>query len=348
MALQKLKDRIIAPRRIVALTDGVYAMTEMRSAAGAPLPAKRSRFWWWLGGVVVVVALIWGISVCVLLGIASGVSTPTLSTGGEAVAVIYIEGTIGVSSAAGGPTVNSSEILDFIRQANDSNRIRAIVVYINSPGGTVVPSDEMYRALRESGKPVVAAMGDIAASGGYYIACGADKIVAHPATITGSIGVYGQLVNAADLLEKLGVEGIIVRSGDSKAVGNWFEHPTEEQLAIEQVIVDELHSMFVQAVAEGREMDEAEVRELADGRPYTGKQALELGLVDALGSLQDAISTAAEMAGIEGDPQVIRYRRTPTLLETWLSAQPSGRGEVALLEWLSVQSMIPQVRYVTP
>ena len=95
-------------------------------------------------------------------------------------------------------------------------------------------------------------------------------------------------------------------------------------------------------------MDEAEVRELADGRPYTGKQALELGLVDALGNLQDAISTAAEMAGIEGDPQVIRYARTTSLLETWLSAQPSGRGEVALLEWLSAQSMIPQMRYVTP
>jgi protease-4 len=322
-------------------------MSEERVVSEKDRPRK-GRVWLWLGGAVVVLIAIWSVAVCLLIGISSSRATGERAWGGDAVAVIYVEGTIGISSPTTGRGVDGAEIVGYIEQAESNRQVKAIVVYINSPGGTVVPSDEMYWALREAKKPVVVAMGDIAASGGYYIACGADKILAHPASLTGSIGVYGQMINAADLLEKLGVEGIIVRSGDSKAVGNWFEHPTEEQLAIEQAIVDELHSMFVRAVAEGREMDEAAVRELADGRPYTGKQALELGLVDALGSLQDAISTAAEMAGIEGDPQVIRYRRTPSLLETWLNAQPSGRGEVALLEWLSTQSMIPQMRYVTP
>jgi protease-4 len=160
--------------------------------------------------------------------------------------------------------------------------------------------------------------------------------------------VYGQLINAAVLLEKLGVEGIIVRSGDQKAVGNWFERPTAEQLAVEQGIVDELNDMFVVAVSEGRDMDEAEVRSLADGRAYTGRQALELGLVDALGSLDDAISAAAEMAEIEGKPQLIDYRRAPSLLETWLGARQLAGREVALLEWLDAQFVVPQMRYVGP
>jgi protease-4 len=191
-------------------------------------------------------------------------------------------------------------------------------------------------------------MADVAASGGYYIACGADKIVAHPASITGSIGVYGQLINAAELLEKLGVEGIIVRSGDQKAVGNWFERPTAEQLAVEQGIVDELNDMFVEVVAEGRDMDEDKVRGLADGRAYTGKQALELGLVDVLGNMEDGISAAAEMGEIEGQPQVINYKRTPSLLETWLGARRLPGHEVALLEWLDAQFVVPQMRYVAP
>lgn len=309
---------------------------------------RRRRFWLWLGGAVAALVVVWSVAVCVLVGITSSRSTGGLSFGGDAVAVIYIEGMIGMSSPTAGQGVDSAEIIRYVERAESNRQVKAIVVYINSPGGTVVPSDEMYQALRRAEKPVVAAMGDIAASGGYYIACGADRIVAHSASLTGSIGVYGQMINAADLLEKLGVEGIIIRSGDSKAVGNWFEHPTEEQLAIEQAIVDELHSMFIQAVVDGREMDEEAVRELADGRPYTGRQALELGLVDALGSLRDAISAAAEMAEIEGQPQVIEYRRAPSLLEMWMSAQRSERGEVALLEWLDMQFVVPQMRYVAP
>jgi protease-4 len=322
-------------------------MSEENEVLGKAKP-KRSRFWLWLVGAVAALIVVWAAALCALVGISANRSTGGLAWGGDAVALIRIEGAIGMSSPTTGRGVDSAEILRYVEQAESNHRVKAIVVYVNSPGGTVVPSAEMYQALREAEKPVVAVLGDIAASGGYYIACGADKILAHPASLTGSIGVYGQLLNAADLLEKLGVEGIIVRSGDSKAVGNWFEHPTDEQLAIEQAIVDELHDMFIQAVADGRGMDEGQVRELADGRPYTGKQALDLGLIDALGGTRDAMSTAAELAQIEGEPQVIEYARPPSLLESWLGAQQAQRGEVALLEWLSAQSMVPQMRYITP
>jgi protease-4 len=319
----------------------------IQPASTSPKPRKK-RIWPWIAGAGVVLVALWGLGACALVGIVSGARNERTSwSPGDAVGMIYIEGPIGIRSSSPGGSVNSEEILDFIRQAESNPRVKAIIVFINSPGGAVVPSDEMYRALRDATKPVVAAMGDVAASGGYYIACGADKILAHPATITGSIGVYGQVINAADLLEKLGIEGIIIRSGDSKAIGNWFEHPTEEQLAIEQAIVDELYDLFVRAVAAGRDMDEERVRELADGRPFTGQQALDVGLVDALGSLSDAIEEAARMGKIEGTPQIIEYKRTPSLIELWLGAQRARRGDPLLQEWLDTFSL-PQMRYIGP
>jgi protease-4 len=266
----------------------------------------------------------------------------------DAVGVIYVEGMIGPSGSGTVSMVNSEVVLDYVKQAESDSRVKAIVVYVNSPGGAVVPSDQIYHALRDAAKPVVAAMGDVAASGGYYIAVGADTIVAHPATLTGSIGVYGQIINAADLLETLGIEGIIVRSGDNKAAGNWFEHPTEEQLAIEQAMVDELYELFVSVVSEGRGMDIDRVRELADGRAYTGRQALELGLVDRLGSLPDAIREAARMGGIDGEPQIIEYRRTPSLFELWFASQRLEEGPLAVLERLDSWFWLPQARYVRP
>jgi protease IV len=309
---------------------------------------RRRRVWYWIFGVVAALTVVWSAALCVLVGVSSGRSGGTVAWGGDAIAVIYVEGTIGMSSPTTGTGVNSDEVIGYIERAEGNRRIKAIVVYISSPGGTVVPSDEMYQALRAAEKPVVVAMGDIAASGGYYIACGADKILAHPATITGSIGVYGQMINAADLLERLGVEGIIVRSGDSKAAGNWFEHPTKEQIAIEQAIVDDLNDMFVQAVIDGRGLAEEDVRQLADGRPYTGRRALELGLIDALGNLSDAISAAAELAGIEGEPQIIEYRRTSSWLDLWLAKRQSVGSEIDALRWLDAQSAIPQMRYRGP
>jgi protease-4 len=277
-------------------------------------------------------------------------SDPTewISWGGDAVGLVYIEGSIGTGISGAVGAVDTQAVLDYVREADLNRRVRAIVVYVNSPGGAPLPSDMMYRALRDATKPVVVAMGDVAASGGYYIAAGADKVYAHPATITGSIAVYGQLLNAAELFETLGIEGIIVRSGDAKAIGNVFERPTAEQLAIEQAIVDELHDLFVRSVAEGRGMDEQEVRELADGRPYTAQQALDLGLVDGIGTLDDAIEEAARLGNIDGGPEIIEYKRAPSLLEVWMGALRSQRGDTALRDWLDPQWGLPQMRYFGP
>jgi protease-4 len=326
--------------------------TSVMGKPASPQPQStgttKRRIWPWVVVGVAVLGIGWCVVAFVIVGLLSGPASRESTFGfGDAVGVVYIEGEIGVSSSGTVSGVNSERIVGYVRQAEANRRIKAIVVYINSPGGTVVPSDEMYRALRDATKPVVVAMGEIAASGGYYIACGADKIYAHPATITGSIGVYGTLINAAELLDRLGVEGIVIRSGDAKAIGNWFEHPTEEQLAIEKEIVEELHAMFVEVVAEGRDMEIERVRQLADGRPFTGQQALDLELVDALGTLSDAIDDAATMGGISGRPEIIEYRRAPSFLELWLGSR-AREGDLAVLEWIDGRFALPQMRYVRP
>ena len=324
---------------------------EGQGSASAPKSGRR-RAWAWVVGIAVLMALLASTAMCVLVGLSmvrTGSGQPPGSGsgwGGDAVGLIYIEGTIGTGISGMSGTVNTKAVLQYIRQADANRRVKAMVVYINSPGGAPLPADLMYRALRDAAKPVVVAMGDVAASGGYYIAAGADKIYAHPATITGSIAVYGRLLNAAQLFETLGIEGIIVRSGGAKAIGNIFERPTEEQLAIEQGLVDELHDLFVRSVAEGRGMDEQEVRALADGRPYTALQALELGLVDEIGTLSDAVQEAAQMGGIEGAPAIIEYRRSPSLLEVWLGALGARKGDAALPDWLDLQWGLPQMLYL--
>jgi protease-4 len=310
----------------------------------------KRRIWPWILGLGTAVVVLGSVGTCALFGmtinLALGGEQPTWRFG-DAVGIIYIEGPIGAGSVSSVASVNSSTVVHFIEQAEANSSVKAIVLYINSPGGAVVPSAEMYRAVKKAEKPVVAVMGDVAASGGYYIAAGADKILAHPATITGSIGVYGQLVNAAELFEKLGVQGIIVRSGDSKAVGNWYERPTEEQIAIEQAIVDELHTMFVLDVAEGRDMPEQEVRALADGRPYTGQQALELGLIDMLGNLKDAIDQAADLGNIEGEPEIIEYRHAPSFTEMLLTSQQAKKQPSLLEQWFDFQlDALPQMMYL--
>ncbi len=307
---------------------------------------KRRRYIWpWVVGTAIGLVLVWAVGACALAGITSGAYSLLLWREG-AVGVIYVEGVIETSGSPTGSGVSSATILDFINQAEENRAVRAIVVFIDSPGGAVVPSAEIYRALREAKKPVVASMGDLAASGGYYIACGADKIVAHPATITGSIGVYGRMINAADLMKKLGVEAIIIRSGDAKAMGNLFEHPTEKHLAIEQAIVDEIYDSFVRAVAEGRGMDEDRVRQLADGRPYTGQQALNLGLIDELGSLQDAIRIAAEMGGITGEPRIIKYRYTSSILERLFQSRQMLTSSTLIMALPETRYLLPQAIYV--
>ncbi len=232
----------------------------------------------------------------VLLGVVSRMEGFSFLRG-ERVAVLPISGLITESE----PTIE--ELKKFAK--DDS--VKAIVLRINTPGGGVGPSQEIHeevRKIREK-KVVVASMGSLAASGGYYIACAAQKIYANPGTITGSIGVIMQFVNVKDLIEKIGVKGFVVKSGDFKDIGSPVRDMSPEERRLLQTVIDNVHSQFVDAVALGRGMDRKEVLAIADGRILSGAQAKALGLVDVLGNQEDAVAEAGRMAKIEGEPRIV-------------------------------------------
>jgi len=211
----------------------------------------------------------------------------------------------------------------FQRFAKDDS-IKAIVIHINSPGGSVVASEEIYqqiRALREI-KPVIASFGEVSASGGYYIACAADQIVANPATITGSIGVIAIAPNVSGLYDKLGIEMTTFKTGQYKDMGSMARAVTEEEQEIFKSILDDSYGLFVRAIVDGRNMDESKVRKLADGRIYSGKQARENGLVDKLGGIDTAIDLASDIANLD-NPTVMEYG-TYGWLESFLGSSGSS------------------------
>lgn len=216
---------------------------------------------------------------------------------GEKVGVIEVSGVI----------AGSKEVIEQIIDFRDDDSIKAIVLRIDSPGGGVGPSQEIYEEVRKATavKPVVASMGSVAASGGYYIAAPTQRIIANPGTITGSIGVIMEFTNFQELLQKIGLRSDVVKSGEHKDIGSPVRPMTEDDRKILQAMIDDVHQQFIDAVAAGRSMELDRVRSLADGRVYTGRQAMEAGLVDDLGNLQDAIGIAAEMAGIKGEPRVV-------------------------------------------
>jgi len=188
--------------------------------------------------------------------------------------------------------------------------VKAIVIEINSPGGSIGAVQEIYsqvlRVRKESKKPVVAFLGDVAASGGYYVAAACDKIVAHPGTLTGSVGVIFQTTNLEGLMKKLGITSQPIKSGKFKDIGSAMRAMTPEERQLLQDLIDDAYGQFLTAVSEGRNMPELELRPLADGRIFTGRQAKELGLVDALGDSQDALELAGKLGGISGTPRILR------------------------------------------
>lgn len=208
------------------------------------------------------------------------------------VGVVEVSGFLGEAS----PTLK--QLKDF----RENDAIKAIVVRINSPGGTVGPAQEIFKEIRKTTrqKKVVASMGTVAASGGYYIAAGADKIMANAGTITGSIGVIMQFSNFQELLEKIGLRPVVVKSGNYKDMGSPTRPMTAEERKLLEGLAAKIHRQFVSDVAEGRQMAVETVQPLADGRILTGEDALENGLVDKLGNLEDAIEWAGRLSGVEG------------------------------------------------
>ena len=239
--------------------------------------------------------------------------------GGAKVAVVEVEGVIGTEVSRG---LGTEDIVRTLGEYRDDASIRAVVLRINSPGGVVAPTQEIataVRRLREAKKPVVASLGSVAASGGYYVAVAADRIYASPGTLTGSIGVVMQLANVEGLLKKVGVEYVVVKAGAYKDVGNFARPMTPEERRILQSLLDDVYDQFIGAVAEGRGLDPQAVRGFAEGRIYSGRQAQGLKMVDELGGLEDAVEAAAKMAGLPGKPKVVYPRRRFSLRDLFRS-----------------------------
>jgi protease-4 len=254
----------------------------------------------------------------VVLALLAAILTPLIliprSTAGK-IAVISLSGTITTedSSLLSGSTITPKLVRDYLTRVEKDKAVKAIVFRIESPGGEIEPCQEILMEIEriKETMPIVVSMGGTAASGGYYISTKADKIVALPTTMTGSIGVIYTVINIEELLEKLGIQVEIFKGGKYKDMYWGFRELTPEEQELMQGMVDEYYEQFIEVVAEGRRLSEEDVRNLATGQIYTGTKAKELGLVDELGDLNTAINLTAELAGIEAP--IVEYYQQPGL-----------------------------------
>jgi protease-4 len=289
---------------------------------------KRSFAW------VIIIGLIFlGVFVVSLVSLMAVMSDEDgLVSGGDRIAMIPIEGVIDEEMAK---TVNRH-----LKQYGNDARVKAILLRVDSPGGGVAASQEIYTEVRrvkeEKKKKVVVSMGSVAASGGYYLACPADLILANPGSVTGSIGVIAEWINYRALAEWAKVKPVVFKSGEFKDTGSPTRELTERERAYFQAMIDELNGQFVRAVLEGRkgrgaegnEIDESRLQALADGRVYTGESAVRFGLIDAIGNYEDAVQKTAQLIGVKGKPQVVtppKPRERSPLLDLFLGAASWGQ-----------------------
>lgn len=276
--------------------------------------------------VIIATALALGVLFVAILALVSFLSggrrTPgSLAVGGGSVALVKIEGLL----------VNSDDVVDELTDYSEDSSIKAIVLRIDSPGGGVVASQEIYNAVKNAkkeGKKIVVSMGTVAASGGYYVAAAADKIVANPGTLTGSIGVKMEFASVEKLLEKIGVKGMVVKAGEYKDIGSPFRDMTDHEKQLLQDVIDDVHSQFIEAVSEGRGLPAADVKAIADGRIFTGRQALALKLVDRMGDLADSIKLAGTLAGIKGKPKIVEKKKKISFLDYLKEESAAWIGDV--------------------
>jgi protease IV len=242
---------------------------------------------------------------------------------GARVAIVELEGVI----------VDVDDIVRDLKAHRENPGVKAVVMRINSPGGVVAPTQELHDAvlrLRQAGKPVVASLGAVAASGGYYVAVACDQVFANPGTLTGSIGVIMQLANFEQLMKKVGVDYVVVKAGQFKDIGNPGRPMTPDERRVMQALLDDVHGQFIGAVAEGRKLPREQVQRFADGRVFSGVQAKELKMVDMLGGLEEAILAAGKLAGLPSPPAVIQPRRRFSIMDL-LRSQFGGSPAGALL-----------------
>lgn len=271
--------------------------------------------------------------------LADGSETQDLEQGtGGTIAVVELNEAI----------TSSQSIVRQFKRYRENVGVRAIVFRIESPGGGVSASQEIYEEVKKTrkyGKPVVVSMGSVAASGGYYVALGADRIVANPGSITGSIGVISQFMHVNGLLDKIGVSSTTIKSGALKDAGSPFRPMTAEDRKYFQEMIDDVHDQFITAVADERKMPKERVKRIADGRVFTGRKALALGLVDTLGTYQDAVRIAADLAGLGTAPRIIIERKKERLSDMIFGEL---RGDMTALRDRLLDQPIVQYRYVQP
>ncbi|GAB4438191.1 MAG: signal peptide peptidase SppA [bacterium] len=263
-----------------------------------------------------------------------GIEKPVI---GDRVGVVEITGII----------KGSDEILKQLSEFNNDKNVKAIILRIDSPGGAVGPSQEIYSEVMKirKKKPVVASIGTLGASGGYYIAAGANKIVANPGTITGSIGVIIQFYNFYQLLNRFGIKGNTVKSGEFKDTGSPLREMTKDERAYIQSVIDDVHNQFVEAVANGRNLKKESIIPVADGRIITGKMAKELKLVDEIGNFNDAVNLAKKLAGLEGEPKLVYAKKKRNSLLDLISGFSENDSKSKILMLLS-ELRLPY--YLTP
>ncbi len=272
--------------------------------------------------------------ILVLIGLSASSSDLEFSGAGEKIAVVELNGII----------TSSREINSQLKRYKKDNSIKAIILHIDSPGGGVAASQEIYesvRRVRESGKPVVACMASVAASGGYYAALGADSIMAGPGTTTGSIGVIAEIPNFTKLMDKLGISMTIVKSGQYKDSGTPYREMTTADRQYLQDWINESYDQFINIVATERGMSLEEAKKLGDGRVFSGRQAYELALIDTLGTFDDAVRLAADIVGIDGEPRLVRQeRRKVTPFELMFSFDLQEFVQTHISAWPRIQYLM--------
>jgi protease IV len=276
-----------------------------------------------------------------VLAVMTSVNGGSGLTLGDRIAIIPVEGVIG----------DDAEILEMIREFRDDASVKGFVVAINSPGGEVGPSQSIYREIKrlrdEDDRPVIAAINSIGASGGYYIALGADSIYANPGAITGSIGVIMEMPNVEGLMQKVGIQMQTVKSADHKDIGSPFREMSPSDRQVLGAMVQDVYSQFVEVVSSERGKTAEELRVLADGRVMSGRQALQAGLIDRLGNFNDAVAAAGRMADIGDEPKLLFPKEDEiTIMDAIL-----GRAEASIRSRLSVpleKASSPRVKFITP
>lgn len=290
-----------------------------------------------IGAIFLIFILFWAAVLFFLFHSNESEEVYSSGTGGT-IAIVELKGEI----------VSSEDIVRQFKKYREDHSVKAIVFRVESPGGGVSASQEIYEEVkktRDSGKPVVVSMGSVAASGGYYVSLGASKIVANPGSVTGSIGVISEFLNVNQLMSKLGIGSTTVKSGKFKDTGSPFRPFSEEDKKYFQETIDDVYQQFLHVVETERHLSPSEAKKLADGRVFTGKKAYEVGLVDTLGTYEDAISLASDLAGISGEPRLIKERKKEKLLDVLMG---SVKNEITGVTKEVLNQPILQYKFMQP